>query len=134
MEEILVLLFEFIFEVLLQILVELPWDLFLGSRESKQEQIRPALAWGLWSALIGAGVGGLSLLIHPGTFIKSSGARIAYLVLAPLLSALVSWQLSQSFVRRGREWITPRLHAICAFWFALTLTVIRFTYAHRQGH
>lgn len=132
MEELLVLIFEFLLEVVAQILLELPWDSFVGSRERKYDDTPSAWVWGFWSLVIGVAIGGLSLWLHPDTFIKSSGARIAYLILAPLLSALVSWELSQRFVRRGRQWITPRLHAICAFCFALGLTVIRSAYAHHS--
>ena len=37
MEELLIVIFQFIFEILLQVLAELPWDLFLGSRPTASQ-------------------------------------------------------------------------------------------------
>jgi hypothetical protein len=38
---------------------------------------------------------------------------------------------SYDWIPKMSEW--PRLHAICAFCFALVLTVVRFTYAQRPN-
>ena len=133
MEEILIAIFQFLFEVVLQVLAELPLDLYVGSRESKRDQSSRKYQWIFVSLVMGGAVGAVSLLVRPNTSIKSSTARIAYLVLAPPVSAWLSFVLARLFVGRGRSWIQPRLHAICAFCFALVLTVVRFTYAQRPN-
>jgi hypothetical protein len=133
MEEFLVLVFQLIFEVVVQVLAELPFDLFVGSREFKRDQSSKEFEWILVSLVMGGVVGVISLLVRPNTLLKSGTARIAYLILAPLISAWCSFGLSQLLAGRGRNWITPKRHAICAFCFALVLTVVRFTYAHRAG-
>ncbi|MEY4483106.1 MAG: hypothetical protein RL693_558 [Verrucomicrobiota bacterium] len=132
MEELLLILFHVLFEVVLQILIELPFDWFVGMRESKAPQDSRPGQWYFVSILLGGGVGVLSLWVFPNSFIKSSGGRIAYLVFAPLISAGCALLLSRIRVARSKDWINPRLHALCAFWFALVLTIIRFTYVHRQ--
>ncbi len=133
MEDILIIVFQFIFEVVLQVLAELPWDLFVGSREFKREQSPNTFQWIFVSLIFGGAVGAISLALRPDTFLKSAAARIAYLLLAPFISAWSAFVLARFFVGQGRTWINPRLHAICAFCFALVLTVVRFTYAHRPS-
>lgn len=133
MEEFLIIVFQFFFEVVLQVLAELPWDLFVGSREFRQEQSSNTIQWIFVSLVLGGAVGALSLMVRPDTFLKHGMTRIAYLILTPVISAWFAFNLSRAFVSRGRSWIDPRLHAICAFSFALILTVVRFTYAHRAS-
>jgi hypothetical protein len=131
MEELLIAIFQFLFEVLLQSLVELPWDWFVGSRELRLDQSSKKFHWIIASLLIGAGVGVISPFIRPNTSIKSSSFRLLYLILAPLFSAMISFLIARFFSSRGRPWVQPRLHAICTFCFTLVVTVLRFTYAHR---
>ena len=133
MEEIIILIFQFLFEVVIQILAELPWDWFIDSREHKSDEVPAHWKWATGSLVMGAVVGFVSLGLHSDTFIKTSGARIAYLVLAPPFSAWISLMLSRRMVRRGRKWVGPNLHALCSFCFALALTIIRFTYTHRPS-
>jgi hypothetical protein len=133
MEEFLILVFQFIFEVVLQVLAELPFDLFVGSREFKRDQSSKGFEWIFVSLVMGGAVGAISLFVRPNTLLKSGTARIAYLILAPLLSAWFSFVLARLLAGRGRSWIIPKRHAICAFCFALVLTVVRFTYAQRPA-
>ena len=131
MEDLLIIIFQFVFEVVLQVLAELPWDLFIGSSESRSDQSSNKLKWVFVSLALGGAVGAGSLVVRPDTFLKSATGRIAYLILAAPISAWCALVLARAFVERGRTWINPRLHAICAFSFALVLTIVRFTYAHR---
>src|SRR5690349_8747663 len=133
MEEFLIVLFQFIFEVVLQVLAELPWDFYVGARERRNEESSDKFGWAVVSLLMGGAVGVLSLWVRPNTSIKHSEARLAYLFLAPPCSAWVSLWVARFLARRGRPWIEPGLHATCAFCFALVLTVLRFTYAHRPS-
>ena len=133
MEEILIAAFQFFFEVVLQVLAELPWDWFVGSRESKRDQSSKKLGWIVVSLFMGGAVGLLSILVRPNTSIRSSALRMAYLGFAPPCSAWISWLVARWLAGRGRPWIQPRLHAICAFCFALVLTALRFAYTHRPN-
>ena len=89
------------------------------------------MQWIIISLGMGCAVGLISLFLRPGTSIKHSEWRVAYLILAPPFSAWISFALARRLARRGRTWMNPSLHAICAFCFALALTVLRFAYAHR---
>ena len=127
MEDLLVLILQFIFEVLLEVLAELPWDLFIGSREpSVPHEAGPGL-WIFLSLAAGAGIGGLSLLFFPTTLLHWGGARMANLLAAPAISALVSI----GFSRRTSGTQTHNVRAFCAASFTFALAVIRFTFASR---
>ena len=130
MEEIFIVIFEFLFEIVLQVLIELPFDWLLGARESRSSQVANRTIW-IGAALgFGAGLGLVSLIVRPHSFIKSSELRVAYLFAAPVLSAATSLLISRLLAKRSRPWITPRLHAWCAFYFTVIFTVLRFTYAN----
>ncbi len=131
MEEILIIVFQFLFEVVLQILAELPWDLFLSSRGRSIEPSSDESLWITLSFLLGGAVAMASLYLRPNTYLKHSSTRIAYLVFAPVCSAGVSFLLARYNAKRTPSYYSPKLHATCAFCFALVLTVVRFTYAHR---
>jgi len=111
----------------------LPWDLFIGSSESRSDKSSNNLEWIFVSLALGGAAGAVSLVVRPDTFLKSATSRIAYLILAAPISAGCAFVLARVFVERGRTWINPRLHAICALSFAVVLTIIRFTYAHRPS-
>ena len=131
MEEFLIAIFQFLFEVVLQSLAELPWDWFVGRRELGGNQSSKKFQWIVASLLMGGGVGVISLLIRPNTSIRSSSFRVLYLICAPPFSALISYILARFVSGRERPWVQPRLQTICAFCFTLVLTILRFTYAQR---
>jgi hypothetical protein len=131
MEEFLIAIFQFLFEVVLQSLFELPWDWFVGSRELRLDQSSKNYHWVVGSLLMGGAVGVISLFVRPNTTIQSSSFRVLYLVFAPVFSAMISLLIARFFSSRGRPWIQPRLHTICTFCFTVVVTVLRFTYAHR---
>ena len=134
MEELLIAIFQLVLEILAQVLVELPWDFSLGAGERRAGAAGTESnywAWGLGSLVVGAAAGGLSLLIVPHTLIRSSQFRIAYLFLAPITSVLVSFFISKLRRSESRPWNRPGMHGLCAFLFAVAMTVIRFAYAKR---
>jgi hypothetical protein len=75
MEEILIAIFQFLFEVVLQVIAELPLDLYVGSRESKRDQSTRKYEWIFVSLLMGGAVGGVSLLVRP----KEIAPRLTFL-------------------------------------------------------
>ena len=94
MEELLIVVFQFLFEILIQVLIELPWDQFLRSRPSPSHSKTSPGLWIILSLAIGASIGGVSLLIFPTTLLHWSSARNAYLIAAPSwhrASAKCSW-------------------------------------------
>jgi hypothetical protein len=131
MEEFLIFLLQFLFEVVAQFLCELPWDWFVGSREWRLEAPSGSWEWACTSFLIGTGFGIISLALRPTTAIHSAAGRIAYLLLAAPISGLLSRWFAAVIRDCGRAWIDPRRHAVCAFSFTLAMTLIRFAYAHR---
>ena len=132
MEDLLIVIFQFFFEMVLQVLAELPWDVWVGSRQSAVHcEPGPGL-WIVLSLIAGGCVGGASLLIFPTTLLHWGSARMANLVVAPFTSAFVSHSLSRwSRSRRGNE-PYPKIRTVCAACFTFALAVIRFTYATRQ--
>jgi len=134
MEDLLVALFQFFFEVILQILVQLPWDFSLGQTEKKSVLYHDEPNYIFWlfvSLLAGVALGGASLLAHPHTIITHSWARVAYLFLAPISAWLFSYFFSKYGILKKTPEANPKWHAACLFLFSLGLTVIRFTYADR---
>ena len=134
MEELLIVILQVSLEIVAQVLLELPWDLALGSGERRSDAVEKKpnyLAWSISSLVVGALVGGVSLLVVPHTLIRSSQFRVAYLFLAPIASASTALLLSRIQRSGNRAWVRPTMHGLCAFLFAVTLTTIRFAYAER---
>lgn len=133
MEEILVVILQVIFELALQVLAELPWDLFVGSRESASPRETGPGLWVVLSLVAGGAVGGISLLIFPETLIHWSDARMANLLVAPALTGCVAFAFSRSTIGPTGKPSHPRLRGVCAACFTLAVALIRFTYATRPG-
>lgn len=133
MEEILVAILQFFFEVVLQTLLEAPWDFWIGRRELRGDPSSKTVSWILTSIILGAGAGVISLWLFPNTRIHSSLFRLLYLIFAAPISGMFSYWFSMVLARAGREWIQPPLHAWCAFSFTLMVTLIRFAYVHRPS-
>ena len=135
MEDLLMALFQFFFEVIVQLLAEVPWDLSLGISE-KRSALRDGepnyIFWGFGSLFAGAALGGASLLVHPHTVITNSWARVAYLFFAPFSAWLFSYFFSKYGILKRTPEANPKRHAACLFLFSFGLTVIRFMYADRH--
>jgi hypothetical protein len=134
-EELLILLLQFVFELLFDILVWFPWDIFLWWREDKTPPgLRLSDNWlvPLAGVVLGGILGGLSLVVVPTTILRHEAARLLNLVATPLLSGSLARALSKRRVRSGRS-SDPRLHFWFAFAFSIMFLVVRFTWAHRAG-
>jgi hypothetical protein len=116
-------------EVLIQALAELGVELGLRSiREPfRKRVINPVLA-GLGYLLLGAGVGGLSLLVFPSSFVAGRAARIVSLVVTPLLAGALMGALGAWRRRREQELIRMDRFGY-AFAFALGMALVRFVWA-----
>jgi hypothetical protein len=128
-EELLVVILQFVFEIGLQVLAELPWDGFVSSGDSKGPK-SPTALWVVLSLLAGGAIGGLSLLIFPHTLLHWSSARMANLLVAPAVSALVVLGVASLRPPRPGQ-INAKDRALYAACFTFALAIIRFTYAQR---
>ena len=126
MEEILVVLVQFLIEFFFDIFLNIPFD--WPSRNRRLPE--PEAIFGncvLW--LIGSVVlGFISLLVFKHTLIASPNLRIANLFLAPLTSAAISKAIAARRALQNPN-IIPRNHYWQAFWFTLGYTAVRFAYA-----
>lgn len=129
MEELLIIILQFLGECLLEILCALPSDVFRRSPSlsGRGPQWPNHLAWLIGGLLLG----GASLLIFPATLIHHPLLRILNLIVAPLLAGFCAsmlnwlrWHISPDIQRHA-----PFLRA---FYFCLGLTAIRFIFADRS--
>src|SRR5262245_27450990 len=128
LEEFASLLFEFLMESLLQVLLELGFrgvvSLFSG---------RPAgrAALGLIAyALCGLAPGGLSLLVVPRSFIARPGLRLLNLIVTPVLAGLVMAAVGSLQKKKGKAPL--RIDSFGhGFAFALGMAAVRFAFATR---
>ena len=128
MEELLIVIIQFLFEFVLNVLSNIPFDWPSRNRTTPEpEGISLRCFMGFCGGCLLAGV---SLLIAKHTIIAISGLRIANLVLAPVASAVLSKSIA-SHRARDNPFIIPRNHFWQAFWFTLGLVLIRFAYASR---
>ena len=129
MEEALVALLQFIFELLLNIISYVPFDFPVSRRRDTPEYaygILPAIIW----LILGGLAGGASLLIVRHTIIHHSWLRIANVGISPVVSGYVSRAIAT--VRAKRDpFVLPRNHFWYAFSFSFAYAIIRFTYASR---
>jgi hypothetical protein len=129
--EVLVALLQFVGEALLQIagqaLAELGWYSVFEAIAPSRPPFR--IVGILGHAILGAMLGGLSLLLLPKHLAIGTGLRIATLAFAPVLSALATIPGAAILRRLGR---TPntRWWFGNAYVFGLSFAIVRFFYAH----
>lgn len=126
MEEILVIIIQFLFEVILNSIMNIPFDWPSKNRLTAEPGSiwLTCLLWFLGASLLGW----VSLIFFKHTLIAISGLRIANLILAPLLSAFIS-KVIASKRAENNQFIVPNNHYWQAFWFTLGFTMVRFAYA-----
>jgi hypothetical protein len=126
MEELLIVIVQFLFEFILDVLLNIPFDWPSRNRDS----FEPESIWAtcfLW--FLGASfLGWLSLFFFEHTWIAYPGLRIANLVVAPIVSGAISQAIA---IRRAQRnpYLVPRNHFWQAYWFTLGFTLVRFAYA-----
>jgi hypothetical protein len=128
MDELLSVIIQFTFEFLLNVFIDIPFEWPSRNRKTPEREDIAGICF-IWF-LAGAGLAGLSLLVFPNTFISWPQFRIANLLLAPLVSAI----LSRAIARRRSEMnpnIVPRNHFWQSFWFTVGLVATRFAFAGR---
>lgn len=129
MEEALVLLLQFLFELIINIFSYMPFD-FLPTRQERGKEAWPAKTSLVVFFLVGALLGWLSLLLFKHTLIGYSWIRIANVLVAPLISGFYA-QLFSGLRKERYPDVLPREHFWQAFNFSLAFALVRFTYAVR---
>ena len=122
MEELLIMIVQFLVEVVAQVFFELPLDL-LTSNTSEKTEVN--ILRGLLYIFLGGAAGGLSLLFFPDSLIHNSWLRRANLIVAPLISYYISKRLS-----KRKENVDPIIQARLAFIFTFSLVAVRLAYTH----
>jgi hypothetical protein len=128
MFELLMLLLQAAGELLLQLFVEALVE--LGSHSVAEPLRRPPNPWlaVLGYALLGAALGGLSLLVFPAYFTPPGMARIANLVLTPV--AVGGCMMSSGAWRARRGEALLRIDKFSyGYDFAFSLALVRFLFA-----
>lgn len=128
MEELLIVILQFLFEFVMNVLANLPFDWPSRTRKVPEPSAITLLCL-LWFAG-GCLLAWTSLLVVRHTLIAIPELRVANLLLAPVASAYLSRAIAER--RSGlNPNIVPRNHFWQAFWFTLGLVLVRFAYATR---
>lgn len=123
------ILFEFLGEILLQLVLEILGEVGLRSLAAPFRREPQPLFAAIGYALFGAGAGGISLWLFPTLFIPSAAGRIAGLVLTPVVSGLVMAALGAWRRNRGQQLVRLDRFAY-GYLFALALALVRWAFGH----
>jgi hypothetical protein len=126
LEGLLIVVAQFLTEVVGSALVSIPFD-FGRKTPTTQRESESNYSYFLFFA-IGGAVGWMSVQLLPQSVLPYSWLRIVNLAVAPLVAGLITRQIA---IVRAKEnlLIEPRVHFWRAFWFTLALAFIRFAYA-----
>jgi hypothetical protein len=128
-EELLIVLLQAFGEVILQVLIYLPFELpWTSSRES--ETGASGCGWAFFYLFVGVGLGWVSTLVFRHVLLPHPALRIANLVVAPLACGTVSWLLARGRAKRGGAGV-PEIHFFLAAVFAFAFASARFVWATR---
>jgi hypothetical protein len=122
MEELLVIIIQFFIEVIVQVIFELPFDLFKSKTSEKTEK---NFIIAILYVFAGVVVGCISLWVFPNSLIQNSWLRCVNLIVAPLISYSLSKRLS-----KNKENVNPIIQARFAFLFTFSLVAVRLVYSH----
>ena len=133
MEELLVVIFQLIGQVIFELLAYTPFE-WLWWREpltdSRSEGESSILGFRLLTILAGGLVGWASLYFFPDVMVKFGWMRVALLVVSPLGSGLIAKTMAEIRARKD-SLENPMSHFWFAFCFSIGLVFVRFTFAHR---
>lgn len=128
MEELLVLVIQFVVEVLIDFLIYLPFDWPAGRTTRAGDQSGCGLL--ALYLFLGGLVGGLSLLAVPRLMLHSEPLRLTNLFVSPVVSGgsaygLAAWRRSHGAAAN------PRTHFWTGFLFVLAFGAVRLAYGGR---
>ena len=130
LEVILQCLFEFFVQIVGELFVELGMHPF--AEVFKKRPVESPFVAGIGYFLLGAAVGGLSLLVAGTTFIHDSTWRVLNLFVTPIFAGLMMMAVGAIRSRKGQELV--RLDRFgYGLVFAFGMALVRFIFAARPA-
>lgn len=126
MEDLLIAILQGMIEFLFEVVGYIPFDWPFADRWPSR-LIERCAVW----FVVGCGLAFISVLFFKRTWIVWPVLRITNLIVAPVVSGLISQALARRRSRKNPE-IVPRNHFWQAFWFTLGLVTVRFAYSVRH--
>jgi len=123
-EELLVLIIQFLIEVVGQAVVSIPFDCACRIRRKEEHH---AFLLSVVFLVIGGMVGAISAAFIP-SLVHVPELRIAGLVVTPLVSGAFGYQIAKWQARTRNPFLVPQFHFWYTFFFALGLVGVRFAY------
>lgn len=132
MEDILILILQGLAQFLFEFFAYFPWDWFWYRTPYDTRDTTSDGTWiaAILSLILGALIGGLSLYLFPDVLVKWGWLRIALLVISPLGSGMMSYQMAKWREERN-TFIHPPTHFWIGLCFSVGLIWVRFAFAHR---
>lgn len=124
-EEILVVVFQLFFEILLQFFGSVPINFSFGSGRFER-----GCGWFLLHATIGGFLGFVSAMIAPTLFLPYVALRIANLIVSPLLAGGIAYLFASWAKSRGHSNHDPASNFWHGVLFAFMFGAARFAFAH----
>ena len=122
-------IFQFLGELLLQMVFEAIAELFGHSVAEPFRRPRPVRPWlaAIGYLFFGAVAGGVTVWLFPQLFIEAQWLRVANLLLTPLAAGLLMEAIGSWRERRDKEVLRLESFAY-GFCFALGMAVVRFAF------
>ena len=124
MEELLIAIVQFLFEVFLQSLVSVPFD--FCPRRDYPDLDRVWLTVIAFAVGVACGAGSIALVPH--SYLHQPWLRIASLIASPFLAGAIAWCVAELRISY-KPFLVSRHHFWYAFTFTLGLSLVRFAYA-----
>lgn len=122
-------IFQFLGELLLQVLFEAIAELFGHAVKEPFRRPRPVRPWlaAMGYLIFGAAAGGFTVWLVPELFIKAQWLRTANLLLTPVVAGLVMEAIGSWRERRDKEVLRLESFAY-GFCFAFAMAVVRYAF------
>lgn len=125
MEEFLLVVFEFLLEIILEVGVNWP---VAGVDPANRRDVEISLLWQcLLYALVGCGIAALSLYFFPHPWIKNPVLQLLSLIVAPCFAAFVAYWFAKRHVGEVMS-ASPRVRAWKSYCLTLALVLVRYTF------
>ncbi|MGL4423830.1 MAG: hypothetical protein ACRCZF_24460 [Gemmataceae bacterium] len=125
MEEVLAVVVQILFEVLLQMLLYLPFEMFNGFSKKTDEWI----GWGFIYFFVGGGLGWLSTFLWPHYILPTPLLRLTNLLAAPLIAGALSFLLADYRKKKFGAELSPTRHFYHGAIFSFVFGLVRYAYA-----
>jgi hypothetical protein len=123
-EEILIVVIQFLIEVIGQALFSIPFDCACRIREKPEHH---GAWWAFLFLFIGGVVGAISAAFIPA-LVHSPALRVAGLFVSPIIAGVIGYQIATRQSRTRNPFLVPRYHFWYTFSFTVGLVAVRFAY------